>query len=182
MISTEELTAHLEKLNASDAGERRAAAEALAYSDERAIYPLIKTLRDDNTGVQDAAMRSLVSIGGEVAAYMALPLLREGPFLRNAGRVILRQLGKPSIPLLRTLLTDKDDDIRTFAADLIGDIGWCDYAGEIAQLLGNDPNQNTRASAARTLGILGCREALPVLTAALKDNEWVCFSVLEALA
>ncbi len=182
MISTEELTALLENLKNPDPGERRSAAEALAYADERAIYPLIRTLRDENPGVQDGAMRSLVSIGGEVAAYMALPLLREGPFLRNAGRVILRQIGQPSVPLLRSLLTDKDDDIRTFAVDLIGDINWCDYPGEIAQLLGNDPNQNTRASAARTLGILGCREELPVLIAALKDNEWVCFSVLEALS
>lgn len=182
MPSSEQLVALVQNLASSDSSERRVAAESLSEGDERAIYPLIRALRDDNTGVQDAAMRSLVAIGGEVTAYMALPLLREGPFLRNAARVILRQIGQPSVPLLRPLLQDKDDDIRTFAVDLIADVGSCEYPAEIAQVLERDPNQNTRASAARTLGVLGYREALPVLINALHDNEWVSFSALEALS
>jgi HEAT repeat protein len=182
MISTEELSAALQKLTDPDPGERRIAAEMLSEADERALYPLISALRDENPGVQDAAMRSIISIGGEVTAYMALPLLRESPFLRNTARIILRQIGQASVPLLRPLLTDKDDDVRTFAVDLISDIGWCDYPAEIARLLEADPNQNVRASAARAISILGFHEALPILVAALKDNEWVCFSVLESLA
>jgi HEAT repeat protein len=182
MIPSEQLVAFIQDLASPDPSARRVAAESLSDGDERAIYPLIRTLRDDNTGVQDAAMRSLVAIGGEVTAYMALPLLREGPFLRNAARVILRQIGQPSVPLLRPLLQDKDDDIRTFAVDLIADIGSCDYPADLVQVLGRDPNQNTRASAARAIGVLGFREALPALINALRDNEWVCFSALEALS
>ena len=182
MISHDELSKLLQDLTDTDPSLRRTAAEALSEADERAVYPLIRALRDENPGVQDAVMRSIIAIGGEVTAYMALPLLREGPFLRNTARIILRQIGQPSVPLLRPLLADKDDDVRTFAVDLISDIGWCDYPSEIARLLETDPNQNVRASAARAIGILGYREALPALVASLRNNEWVCFSALESLA
>lgn len=182
MIPNEELSMLLQQLTDPDPSLRRAAAEALGDSDERAIYPLIKALHDENTGVQDAAMRSIIAIGGEVTAYMAIPLLREGPFLRNTARIILRRIGRQSAPLLWPLFSDKDEDIRTFAVDLIADIGWCDYPQELVRLLKTDQNQNTRTAAARAIGLLDYREGLPSLIAALRDNEWVCFSALEALA
>jgi len=182
MIPNEELSEQLQQLADTDSSVRRAAAEVLGDSDERAIYPLIKALHDENTGVQDAAMRSIIAIGGEVTAYMAIPLLRESPFLRNTARIILRQIGRQSAPLLRPLLVDKDDDIRTFAVDLIADIGGCDYPEELVRMLETDPNQNARTAAARALGLLDYREGLPALIAALRDNEWVCFSALEAIA
>ena len=182
MLERNELTTWLQKLADADPVERRCAAEALAAGDERAVYPLIRALRDENPGVQDAAMRSIIAIGGEATAYMALPLLRENPFLRNTARIILHHIGRPSVPLLRPLLADKDDDIRTFALDLVGDIGWCEYQSDIARLLKTDPNQNVRASAAKALGTLGDRGALPSLIAALTDSEWVSFSALEALS
>jgi len=182
MLETEQLSQLTSDLTQADAGQRRAAAEALAGADARAIYPLIKTLRDENPGVQEAAMRSLISIGGEVTAFMVLPLLREGPLLRNTTMVILREIGPAAIPLLRLLFTDKDDDIRKFAVDLIGDIKTCDYPDEIVKLLQIDPNVNVRASAAKSLAILNYRASIPALIAALRDEEWVCFSALDALS
>jgi HEAT repeat protein len=182
MKATEELSTIIRDLAAPDPSERRIAAETLATADERAIYPLIQSLRDENPGVQDAAMRSLIAIGGEVTAYMTLPLLRESPFLRNTARIILSQIGTTAVPLLRPLLADKDDDIRTFAVDLISNIGSCEYPEEIKRLLEMDPNQNVRASAAKALGVLGYRNGLQALIGALKDSEWVCFSALESLS
>jgi HEAT repeat protein len=182
MINQDELSSLLQGLSDPDPSTRRIAAEGLSGADERAIYPLICALKDDNPGVQDAATRSLVELGGEVTAYMTLPLLRETPFLRNTARLVLRQIGRTSVPLLRRLLADKEDDIRTFAVDLIADIGWCDYPDAIARLLETDPNQNVRASAARAVGALDFRGGLPALFAALGDDEWVSFSALESLA
>jgi HEAT repeat protein len=182
MKATDKLSTVIRDLAASDPSERRIAAETLATADERAIYPLIRSLRDENPGVQDAAMRSLIAIGGEVTAYMTLPLLRESPFLRNTARIVLSQIGKSAVQLLRSLLADKDDDIRTFAVDLITNIGSCEYPEEITRLLETDPNQNVRASAAKALGVLGYRDGLQALIGALKDSEWVCFSALESLA
>ena len=182
MKLTEELSTVIRDLASSDSSERRIAAETLATGDERAIYPLIRSLRDENPGVQDAAMRSLIAIGGEVTAYMTLPLLRESPFLRNTARIILSQIGITAVPLLRSLLADKDDDIRTFAVDLISNIGSCEYPEVLTQMLQTDTNQNVRASAAKALGVLRYRDGLQTLIGALRDSEWVCFSALESLA
>ncbi|MBI4698364.1 MAG: HEAT repeat domain-containing protein [Nitrospirae bacterium] len=173
----------IKALRHPDASKRRSAAETLSEGDERAVYPLISiALRDDNLGVQDAAMRALMTLGGEITAYMVLPLLRENPFLRNTALIILKNIGETAVPLLQPLLIDKDEDVRKFALDLICDIGHCDYLDKIAELLAHDPNANVRASAAKVIGVLQYKEGMPRLIDALKDEEWVCFSTLEALA
>lgn len=168
------------KLSDKDSSVRRRAAEDLAEGDERAIYPLIKALSDENAGVQDAAMRSIIAIGGETAAYMVLPLLREGSYLRNTALIILTALGEVPVPLLYPLLKDKDEDVRKFAVDLLGDIKSGVNASVIVPLL-QDPDANVRTAAARAIGSLGYSKAVSELINALDDEEWVCFYALEAL-
>ncbi len=178
-------TARLKKLvnnlGHHDSSKRRSAAEALSEGDERAVYPLIKALRDENFGVQDAAIRSLIEIKGESTAYMLLPLLRENAFLRNTAIMIIKEVGREAVPLLAPLLKDHDDDVRKFALDLIQDIKYCDYPEKLVDRLENDLNPNVRAAAAKALGALKYRAAEPQLMDALRDEEWVCFSAIEAL-
>lgn len=181
MLNTNTISKLIIDLRHADSSKRRLAAESLSRGDERAIYSLINALSDSDLGVQDAAMRSLISIGGEVTAYMVLPLLRGNSLLRNTAMIILKDIGAETVPLLRPLLIDKDDDIRKFAVDLISETKKCDYPEVLSGILKNDPNPNVRASAAKALGILNYREALPELLNALKDEEWVCFSALESL-
>lgn len=171
---------YIEKLKHPDPSIRRMSAEALSQGDERAIYPLIKALYDDNAGVQDAAMRALINIGTEEVAYMTIPLLRENALLRNTALIIITAVGPKAVPLLYTLLRDKDDDMRKFAIDLFGDIRENVDAERLLPFL-KDINANVRAATAKTLGKLGYKEAIPHLIESLKDEEWVCFSVLEAL-
>jgi len=170
----------IEKLSAKDPSVRRKAAEDLSEGDERGIYPLIKALSDENTGVQDAAMRALISLGGEIVAYMALPLLRENSYLRNTGLIILRQLGSVSVPLLYPLFKDKDDDVRKFAIDLLSEIQSGVNPALIVPTL-TDTNANVRAAAAKALGELGYSDAIPELVKALSDDEWVSFYALQSL-
>ncbi|MFQ3573141.1 MAG: HEAT repeat domain-containing protein [Thermodesulfovibrionales bacterium] len=170
----------IKKLNDPDPAVRRRAAEDLSEGDERAIYPLIKALNDDNPGVQDAAMRSLINIGTEEVGYMTIPLLRENVLLRNTALIILTSLGAKVVPLLYNLLKDKDDDIRKFALDLFSDIKEGVDIEKVIPLL-NDPNPNVRAAVAKVFGKLNYREGIPLLIDLLKDEEWVCFSALEAL-
>ena len=170
----------IDKLHAKDPSVRRKAAEDLAEGDERGIYPLIKALNDENTGVQDAAMRALIAYGGEIVAYMALPLLRENSYLRNTGLIILRQLGAVSLPMLYPLLKDKDDDVRKFSIDLLSEIQTEVDPSLIVPSL-EDPNANVRAAAAKALGDLGYRDAAPQLVKCLSDEEWVCFYALQSL-
>lgn len=175
------ITKLLKDITCNDVSKRRNAAELLGGGDERAVYPLLKALRDENPGVQDSAMRSLISIGGEVTAYMVIPLLREDSYLRNTAIIILREIGAFSVPLLYSLLKDKDDDVRKFALDLIIDINQDVDGSKILPLL-KDPNQNVRASAAKAIGLVLRDAAVPYLIDALNDDEWVVFSVLEALS
>ena len=179
MMDTRRLKKLLRDINSEDPSIRKKAAEALAEGDERAIYPLIKALKDDNPGVQDAAMRSLIQIGGEVTAYMVLPLLREDALTRNTAMLILKEIA--SLELISTLFNDKDDDVRKFSVDLISEIGdpeGCMYLSRLA----NDPNPNVRAAVVAAIGKLGCCELRDHLRVALKDDEWVCFSALESIA
>ena len=171
----------LKNLTSGDVLKKRAAAEALARGDERAVYPLIQALRDPHPGVQDAALGALISIGGEVTAWMVLPLLREKASLRNMAMVILKEIGSSTLRHLPPLLRDKDGDIRKFAVELSADLGGHEFAGKIVELLKGDPNPNVRGAAAKALGDLRRREALPHLVAALKDMEWVRFAALKSL-
>lgn len=172
----------INELSNPNASIRRIAAEKLSNGDERAVYPLIKALRDENTGVQDAAMRSLIAIGGEMVSYMVIPLLREeNAYLRNIAILILKSIGKPVLPLLPPLFRDYDEDIRKFAVDLVCEIGECEYPELIASLLENDINPNVRASAAKAIGTLNYRDGIKSLRVGLQDEEWVCFSALESI-
>ncbi len=170
----------IQKLNDQDPSTRRSAAEELAGGDERAIYPLIRALSDKSAGVQEASMRSLIAIGGEVVGYMVLPLLREDAYLRNTALTILTELGEGAVPLIYPLLKDRDADIRKFAIDLLVGIKEGVDASRIVPCL-KDLNANVRTAAAKASGILEYREAIPALIEALRDEEWVCFSALEAL-
>lgn len=180
MVSARSVTRLLKELAHPDVQRRRAAAEALAEADERAVYPLIKALRDENPGVQDAAIRSLITVGSEVVAYMVTPLLRGDSYIRNTAHLILREMGKVVLPFVYPLLDDKDEDIRKFALDLLGEIKEGVSVREVIGLL-KDPNPNVRAAAAKTVEMLGSGEAVSELAEMLGDEEWVCFSALEAL-
>ena len=169
-----------EGLTHEDSSVRRKAAQELAGGDARAIYPLLQALRDENPGVQDAAIRSLVAIGGEVVAYMLIPLLREDSFLRNTAQLMLRDLGSVSIPMLYPLLQDKDDDIRKFALDVMGEIATDVDATKVIPMLA-DPNANVRASAIKCIGLLGYTEGAKHVENALGDEEWVAFTALDTL-
>jgi|Deesub1362A_J573_1020465.scaffolds.fasta_scaffold00398_32 HEAT repeat protein len=180
MLRARVLNKLINDLSHPDVSRRRSAARSLSEADERAIYPLLKALKDENPGVQDAAMRSLIAIGGEVVVYMVLPLLREDSYLRNTALIILKELGSVSVPFLYPLLKDKDEDVRKFSLDLLGEIKEGVEPEKIVPLL-RDSNPNVRAAAADALGELMYKEAVPQLVDALDDEEWVCFSVLEAL-
>ena len=152
-MNTKKLDRLVMELTHTKADKRRQAAEGLSEADQRAIYPLIRALRDPDAGVQDAAMRSLTGIGGEITAYMVMPLLREDSYLRNTAMIIIKEIGPASVPLLYPLMKDKDDDIRKFSIDLLTEIQFDVDPDFILPLL-KDPIAIVRASAAMAMGLL----------------------------
>lgn len=171
-------------LASQDPSEVREAAFAAAEDRvEEAIPALAGLLRSTNLGVQEAADMALRKIGGSRAVAAVIPLLRsdEAP-VRNLSMDLLRALGGQDLPAVIGLLHDDDPDIRIFASDILGACGSPLAVAPLCEAMLKDPEVNVRYQAAVSLGDLGRPEAVRCLNQALADEEWVQYSVIEALA
>ncbi|MBI5599080.1 MAG: HEAT repeat domain-containing protein, partial [Deltaproteobacteria bacterium] len=186
-----DIDAAIAMLSSVDTALRHEAIEAIGETGERrGIGPLVALLRDCDLGTRDAAVNTLISIGGAEVADAVLPLLYEedDAALRNMAVEILERLGGFGVSAVIPLLSEKDEDVLKFAIDTIGrcvlssappDVNGA--AASLTRLCGH-PNPNIRASTAITLAKLRAFSSVQSLIEMLKDDdEWVRFSVLEAL-
>ena len=168
--------------NNDPAGLREAAFSAGDIQLKDAVPLLVKLLISENLGVQEAAEYALRRIRGPEVVNALIPLLRsdEAP-IRNISMDILREIGKDSIKPLKNLLLDDDPDLRIFIADILGSTANIEAMTALSEALLRDPEVNVRYQAAMSLGNLGFPEAATALNQALNDEEWVQFSIIEAL-
>lgn len=174
----------LKQLNSSEPAELREAAFAAGQMKVAEAIPLLaKHIQSSNLGVQEAADRALRQIGGNAVVQAVIPLLRsdDAP-LRNISMDILREVGAHDLQALIGLLHDDDPDIRIFMSDILGTSDNRIAVAPLCEALLKDPEVNVRYQAAVSLGTLGFSEAADCLNKAMKDEEWVQFSVIEALA
>lgn len=150
---------------------------------EDAVPLLVEMLKSSNIGVQESADNALRRIGGKEAVAGVIPLLRsdEAP-VRNGSMDILRALCGQELQALIPLLKDEDVDIRIFATDILGSSGNVMAVAPLCDALLKDPEVNVRYQAAVSLGNLGLPEAAKCLNQAMRDEEWVQYSVIEALS
>ena len=149
---------------------------------QEAIPLLVSHIQNPDIGVQEAADRALRKIGGASVVTAAIPLLRsEDAPVRNIAMDLLREVGVENIDPLFQLLHDSDPDMRIFASDILGSSNSVLAVPPLCGALLRDPEVNVRYQAAVSLGSLGFQEAAPSLNKALEDDEWVQFSVIEAL-
>jgi len=150
---------------------------------EDAVPLLVEMLKSSNIGVQESADNALRKIGGKEAVDGVIPLLRsdEAP-VRNGAMDILRALGSQELQSIIPLLKEEDVDIRIFATDILGSAGNVMAVAPLCEALLKDPEVNVRYQAAVSLGDLGLPEAAKCLNQAMRDEEWVQYSVIEALA
>lgn len=147
-----------------------------------AVPKLAELLTTNHLGIQEAVDSSLRKIGGKETVQAVLPLLRsdEAP-VRNLSMDILREVGSQDMGALIKLSQDEDPDIRIFIADILGSTGNPLAVEPLCEALLKDPEVNVRYQAAVSLGDLGMEEAAPCLNKAINDEEWVQYSVIEAL-
>lgn len=147
-----------------------------------AIPELVRHITSPNIGVQEAVDRALRKIGGPRVVHEVIPMLRsdDAP-VRNLAMDLLRALGRSDLDALHALLRDDDPDVRIFASDILGSTGSAVAVPWLCHSLLNDPEVNVRYQAAVSLGTLAFPESAPCLNSALEDEEWVQFSVIEAL-
>ena len=159
-------------------GARWAGREGL----KEAVPMLVENLSSANVGVQEACDRALRKIGGSEVVLAVIPLLgSDDAPARNLAMDLLRALGESNLDAVVALLSDTDVDLRIFAADILGAIKNPLVIGPLGHALLRDPEVNVRYQAAVSLGEVGSHEAAVFLNQALKDEEWVQFSVIEAL-
>lgn len=172
-----------EMIFSEDPSLRREAAAMLAgLGGDDALVGLELLLRDRNSGVRDAAQTSIVMLGGRAAVRRMIPLLTaEDAGLRNAAIDILRKIGMDAPDILHDTAKDANDNVRLFVLDILGSVGSPESLGTLIEGL-CDANPNVRNAAVISLGELESKESFEHLKGLINDEEWIRFSVIEALA
>lgn len=147
-----------------------------------AVDLLCMQVSSSNIGVQEAVEYALRKLRGKKTVQGMIPLLRsdDAP-IRNIAMDILREIGCDDIASLQTLMRDNDADIRIFISDILGYSSSRLAVPLLSDALLKDPEVNVRYQAAVSLGTLAFPEAVHALGQAMHDEEWVQFSVVEAL-
>ncbi len=173
----------IESLRSRDSDDVRSAAfEAGDKKIVEAVPMLSDHIKSRNVGVQEAAEYALRKIRGPKVVEKMLPYLHsEDSSLRNIAMDILREIGCDDVPSLCPLLRHQDPDIRIFMSDIMGHTKSRASVGPLCEALLKDPEVNVRYQAAMSLGTLAFADAVEPLHQAMKDEEWVQFSVVEAL-
>lgn len=162
---------------------REAAFRAGEHDCVDAVPQLAELLKTNHLGLQEAADHALRHIGGKDTVRSVIPLLRsdDAP-VRNLSMDILREVGAQDFPSLVELVHDEDPDIRIFAVDILGSTDSFMAIEPLCSALLKDPEVNVRYQAAVSLGALANPDAAKCLNLAMKDDEWVQYAVIEALA
>lgn len=178
----------IRNLSHHDYHVRFEAARSLGTSaDARAVTPLIKTLVDENSKVQYAALSSLIKLGAAEAANPIIDLLIEkldtqvwallklniGMRLRTG---LLDMVQKGDLALsdrLDAVLRENDtlDELqRAFFIRLIGKTGDERRVDDLIHRLIRDPAP-VQVAAAEALGWIGDRSAIPTLLLFARSSE-----------
>jgi HEAT repeat protein len=160
---------------------RRAAEELSTQNGLAVIAALAAALNDDNKGVRDASAHALLTMGGANVARAIVEYIADDNIVtRNLAGELLRQMGKESVPALLPYIQDTNHDVRKFAVDLIGLIGWGEVAHQLVPLL-HDGDENVVAATAEALGSLRNGEVVPHLIQAYKKYDFAQAPIAEAL-
>ncbi|MFH0887906.1 MAG: HEAT repeat domain-containing protein [Planctomycetota bacterium] len=161
-----------------DEHEGLTALQTLVRLGAREAIPKIMTLLNDKYAeIRAAAAQSLSTLGAKEAIPEIMNLLNdESGQVRLVAACVLGDLGvkEVTIPELIKLLNDKSISVRLSAACALGDLGAKDVAiPELIKLLKTtgDISSSLYISAARALGRLNAREAIPELIKLLGDER-----------
>ncbi len=100
--------------------------------------------------------------------------------LRNAAMELYVLFGSRSLPRLAMLLQDANEEVRTFAADMLGTLGNREAVPSLINAL-VDANLNVKHAAAESLGRIRDDRAVLPLIEALTGDMWLQFPAAMAL-
>jgi HEAT repeat protein len=178
-----DIEAALEVLRSGEESARRETVLALARSGRAEAVPaLLVAVSDESWPVRQSAAERLSAFEPAVLLPALEAALRNGEdaALRNAAMEIYVKLGRAAVEPLLRLLSDSDEEVRDFAAVMLGAVRDPRAVGPLVSALG-DADVNVRHAAASSLGHIGAAEAVPPLIEALKTEPWLQYPAISAL-
>jgi HEAT repeat protein len=163
----------IEMLKGKDKHSSTMAGEALRRIGEPAVERLAEELlHADSVSVRWDAAEILGQIGGRRAASILVEAFAAGQIEARHYSVwrSLRAMGEPAVEPLVAALIGKRSDVRSSAAEALGNIGDPRAVGPLVAAL-SDEDWGVRRGAAGALGEIGDPRALGPLVAALADND-----------
>lgn len=135
----------------------------------------LKDKKDGNSLDRQGACRSLGSIGSKEAAMLLAMALSDD--LGEVRDVATWEMGglkdKEALAWVSSvaLFDQKEEMTRANSAKALGIARYVEAADQLAKACANDRSPVVRAEAAESLGALGNKDAVPALTARLKDSS-----------
>ncbi|MEH2035605.1 MAG: HEAT repeat domain-containing protein [Nostoc sp.] len=174
---------HIQQLNKGESTDIK----LLVACDSKAVPALIKALdenKDENFNIITIAVLGDIGASAAPAVPVLNGLLKDTR--QNIPIVVVYALGqiigKDAVKPLIQALKDKNEDVRSSAANALGQIGKDAVSALIIAL--KDPDSNIRAGAANALGQIGAnaKDAVPYLnTARIDRNGKVRSAITNAL-
>jgi len=159
--SCEELAAAVED---ADAAVRRQAARDILPCPDAARELLSRLKREHDGSVREVILNSLVRLKDASAVSGLADFLRaEDAALRNEVIHSFKQLGNVVAPLLRSLLTDPDPDVRIFACNILDSERNPDVEIWLIDVIEQDAHVNVCSTAVDLLCEVGTEKAIDPL-------------------
>jgi len=159
--SCAELAAALEN---SDATIRRHAAHDITPCHDASTALVSRLKREEDTAVRKAILKSLLRLYDPLIGDGLADCLRsEDVALRNDVIEAFKQLGDEVTPILRSLLTDPDPDVRIFAVNILNSERHPEVEQLLIEVVERDVHLNVCATAVDLLCEVGTEAAIDPL-------------------
>lgn len=157
----EQLAAALED---ADAAVRRHAARQIAACPHAAKALVPRLQREQDAAVREAILNTLLRLNDPaISSGLADCLRSEDAALRNEAIETMKRLGSEAAPLLRSLLTDPDPDVRIFVVNILDSERHPEVESWLIEVIEQDAHVNVCAAAVDLLCEVGTEAAIDPL-------------------
>jgi hypothetical protein len=173
------------ELNNENQTARRWAARDLAQFSQASATLVARLKIEEHPNVRTAILDSLAQIGDEQAIAGVVECLRsDEASLRNEAIEVLKNIPEQVAPIIDSLLSDHDSDVRIFAVNILESLHHDDVEKWLIQVIEHDDHLNVCATAVDLLSEVGTElslNALENLKIRFADEPYIGFSVDLAL-
>jgi HEAT repeat protein len=156
-----ELVAALEE---ADAAGRRQAARDIVQCPDAAAELVSRLKREEDGAVREIVLNSLVRLNDPLAVSGLVDCLRsEDAALRNEVIEAFKQLGNKVDPVLHSLLSDPDPDVRIFVVNILDSARHSEAESWLIKVIEQDSHVNVCATAVDLLCGVGTEASVDPL-------------------